>query len=479
MKTSNIFRLLSLLAIVGLISFGCSPEASVEPRGGNSPGLAALGDTVHTTPDTICGQTMTGNIVDALDQTGSGNIFGADVYGTWEIIATPQEMFLQVSLGRGWFVKQAYVWMGASTNIPRLSGGNVDAENLPINAIVDPVKNLYEVAWPITNDMQCPNASWIYAKFIVCELDFLGLPFNDTPVWCEGTPTGTDGSQWWQYCAVPCGETGPDIDSVTVGNCGGCSAQITGYFYDCDSVSVSSCKDIDCVELVFTDCTTERFCNLCGNSSGGNGGGGGYSGGGHDDDDDGGHNYGGGSYGGGWGGNSGGHDDDDDGHNYGGGSSYGGGWGGNSGGHDDDDDGGNSYGGGGNCGGGNNGGGGSSSPCLDSGTLAGTGSNAGKQISHIFVKSGCTSGRGVRIDGPCVTTCNSGGGGNCGGGGGGHDDDDDGGSSWGGGGHDDDDDGGSSWGGGGHDDDDDGGNWGGGNNGGGGNCGGNGGGYRR
>lgn len=265
MRTKSIIKSLVLLISIGLVGFGCRPETEVQPKS-NGLDMAALGDTVHTTPDTICGTNYIGNIVDAAGNLGSGNIFGADLYGTYEVIGTPTEMFLQVSLGRGWFVKQAYIYMGSSTNIPRLNDGNVDAENLPINATVSPVRNLYEVTWPISGSMQCPAENYIYAQLTIVELDFLNTPYNDTPVWCQASPiaspTGTNGAQWFSYCAVPCGNTGPEETTLTAGECRRCDSENTVTFIGCDSVYVSSCKDLSNLVLGLDDCSTTKFDGL-------------------------------------------------------------------------------------------------------------------------------------------------------------------------------------------------------------------------
>ena len=74
-------RILKAFAMVCAIVFAlasCRPEADVEPRDQNAPGIALAGDTIHTRPSPVCTTVASGNLVDALGRTGSGNIFGAD-----------------------------------------------------------------------------------------------------------------------------------------------------------------------------------------------------------------------------------------------------------------------------------------------------------------------------------------------------------------------------------------------------------------
>lgn len=209
-KKIQSLKLLAVVLALGFVGYACSSESAVTPRG-TEPGLMAQGpgDTIHEEPDTICGTPVSGNLVDALGRAGSGNFFGADIYGGWELISTPNNVVLQVTLGRGWFVASASVYQGSGATIPRDNQGNIDAENLPLQAIVNPVRNIYEITWPIAQDMQCPNTVWTCARFVLVEQDFLGNPFNDTPVWMEGQIGDNSGSQYVPYCAESCGPPPP------------------------------------------------------------------------------------------------------------------------------------------------------------------------------------------------------------------------------------------------------------------------------
>lgn len=189
----------------------CQSEAGVQPKGlGNNDLLSqGPGDTVHVAPDSICGAIMTGDLVDINHNTGSGNMFGADTYGTWEMLATPREMVVQVNMGRGWFTADWSVYMGGEANIPTDGNGNPLLESFPANGIVRPVRNNCEIRWPISSQMRCPNSVAVVMHVTLVELDFLGNAFNETTVWLDGVSLGSAGARVVSFCAESCVQATP------------------------------------------------------------------------------------------------------------------------------------------------------------------------------------------------------------------------------------------------------------------------------
>lgn len=263
MKASKLVRAIAAMVAIFVMLTSCRPESNVEPKQQNAPDIAALGDTVHTLPTPICTTVAGGSLVDAQGRLGSGNIFGADIYGIWELFTTPNEMVIQLTLNRGWFVSAYNIYYGDSTQIPiNPSTGGGDAENYPAQSIVNPVKNIFEVRWPIPQAAICPNQVWLSARFTLVELDFLGLPFNPTNVWLSGSNIGGTGSTYMSYCSYPCGGIGPEIDTVTAGSCTQCDSENSVVFVECDSIYVTSCKDLSNVVIGLDDCSTIKFDNL-------------------------------------------------------------------------------------------------------------------------------------------------------------------------------------------------------------------------
>lgn len=212
---------ITVIKFAFLVSFALGFLAScekdlVQPQ--SNPSLAAWGatDTIHEDVEQICGTPVQGSLVDAMGRTGTGNMFGADIYGTWELITTPSQMILQVSMGRGWFISKASIYMGGEENLPLLPNGGINHEELPFQQSIAPARNIYDAAWDKSTAMECPNTVWTVARFVVSELDFLGTPINETQLWCQGTLVDNYGAQAIGYCAESCGSTPPTPPSCTV-----------------------------------------------------------------------------------------------------------------------------------------------------------------------------------------------------------------------------------------------------------------------
>lgn len=209
----SINKVFFAIAILALIGWGCKQETAVAPRG-NDPVLTGLGagDTIHLDPDTICGSIVTGRLVDANGNYGSGNMFGADVYGDWRILASPSEIIWQISCERGWAVNKWWAWAEDAVNIPVTSTGTINLEQLPWQSVVYPQRNTAEVRVPITAANTCPASSDMILCLELIEMDFLGNPYNNTIVWAEGSPvSGASNGQSVSFCAVPCGSNNQPV----------------------------------------------------------------------------------------------------------------------------------------------------------------------------------------------------------------------------------------------------------------------------
>lgn len=222
MNTKSIIKSLAGMALVGMLAFGCESDGNVSPKG--TPGLEALGagDTVHQSPGTVCGDIITGRLVDAQGNPTSGDIFGPANYGTYSMMRSDNDMIVTYELDRGYFASDMNCYYGPANAIPRAQSGNVDAENLPLRWAI-PNRGNGEVRWPYNDNVLCPNDIVFVGSVSIVQLDFLGNAFGETDVYFEGTDVGTNGWQSVGFCAPLCpGQTPPpppcSVPSVAPGS---------------------------------------------------------------------------------------------------------------------------------------------------------------------------------------------------------------------------------------------------------------------
>lgn len=206
---TRIARWWALLVIALIVLAACEPGPEVHPMRGKVPNLHAQGDTIHDRPDSICGNGLLGSLVDAMGQSGDPNPFSPGEYGSWELISTPDSVFLQITLARGWQISAYSVYQGELGNIPRNSTTQlVDWEAVNNKGTVDPTRNIWEIAWPISSDLRCPNSIWTAVSLTVCEIDFASQLFNCRNLYLGGTafssPLDNSGALGVTYCAESC-----------------------------------------------------------------------------------------------------------------------------------------------------------------------------------------------------------------------------------------------------------------------------------
>lgn len=215
-NTRAIVKSLAGVALMGIMAFGCESSDNVNPK--SNPNLAGqgAGDTIHEGPLNICGDVITGRLVDASGNAGSGDIFGPANYGTYSMMRADDDMIVTYSLDRGYFATDMLCYYGPTNALPRLQNGNVDAENLPLRWSV-PSRGMGEVTWPYNPSVLCPADIVFVGEVTIVQLDFLGNAFGETNVYFEGTDVGTNGWQSVDFCASLCPGQQPPcaIPSVT------------------------------------------------------------------------------------------------------------------------------------------------------------------------------------------------------------------------------------------------------------------------
>lgn len=220
------------------------------------------------------------------------------------------------TVANNWFIGEVVTFFGNPSTVQIGPNGVPIINSDWITTDVNPVINKYQVR---NNLNGMPNQNTLCARVKVGQLDWSAFdgsldPNTITYLWIWNSDYNNVGSDreagsplQMPWTTVWCNPPVPSDTTITQGNCSGCESENTVTFAgNCQSIDVSSCKDLSNVVLVFDDCVHQKFDGLSSKT----------------------------------------------------------------------------------------------------GTFAGTGSNAGKNISHAYIKSGCYQsgegpGYGLRFDGPC------------------------------------------------------------------------------
>lgn len=330
---SNRFTLV-VAAMMALFLWSCKSD-NVAPKAEGQNGMPTLAadNTVHPGVYPICSEEI---IYDLMDSQGNLQVQYCGFFpcngsepnwGTAKVFNDTASLYMNIDLAFGWYIKLSESFVGFESDMS-WTNGIPQPETNWIQYSVNPLVTSYQVQIPL--DLTQPNCFDLAAKIVAVKLDFFsGEDVNSvTDLWIRNTrwnspdyPEENTSSPFVsKWCFQPCG---PQLTEITDGSCSGCNSENTVIFYDCDSVDVSSCKDLSNVVLAYTDGTWEKYDGLSSKT----------------------------------------------------------------------------------------------------GSFDGTGANASKEISHVYVKSGCFKsgegpGFGRRFDGPCFDSSliNIGGGGNGGGG---------------------------------------------------------------
>ena len=276
---STITKLFALALIIFLYS--CSTE-NVNPNGAEAsnndiPSIAGSA-SVHPAIDPECSGRVSYTLMEETTGSTDVNYFGpfginpgtSTPWGDVTIVNSDQDLFLEITMAFGWYVKEADVYTGPAgelaleNNLPKKQGGDWS------NRAVSPIVNAYQVKIPFSDINSNSQSCFAWAcNITVVKLDFFSGedPASTTKLWVK--------NEDWNNTATPeansanpaianwcLGSCGPVITTTTGGNCQGCQSENTVEISDCESVDVTSCKDLSNVVLLFTDNTFQKYDGL-------------------------------------------------------------------------------------------------------------------------------------------------------------------------------------------------------------------------
>lgn len=252
----------------------CCEDEKVEPKGQRATNeLATLsGEDLpdFEMPELLCSEVVglsladeNGNLI--VDDCG-GKPCGDNEseWGRVELLNSKNNLFMNLALAQNWVllsVDTRIAWEEELKLMDGLPRPDTNWLSIPIEKnlrgtqILFPLDTLprcFELAGSFTVARKNKNGSINAAT--KRQLWLYNAAWNDTT---SLNQTPSPGIMRW--CAGICP---PTITEDKKGDCVGCEAAIETEFSDCDTLRVSSCKDLTNVILVFEDCSEQRFEDL-------------------------------------------------------------------------------------------------------------------------------------------------------------------------------------------------------------------------
>lgn len=274
MRTNHFVNMMAFA--LAIVLWGCSPESNHPMYQDFDAGLPtiAASEAGHPAVEPICSEEVEFPIVDAQGGTtvnycgGSPCTGPMPVWGSAVVFNDSSSIYINLSMAYEWFIEKVEVFAGDESVLNWNMGLPNPDSNWQVE-LLSTGENLYQVKIPVGDiGGQCLDLA---VKIGCVKLDFFSGPdlqsatdlyVGNIPLDNNGVPSGTP-EYVFPWCFESCG---PEVTEITKGRCRRCNSEVTVTFYDCDSISVISCKNLSNVVLVYTDCTWEKFRNLCGNS---------------------------------------------------------------------------------------------------------------------------------------------------------------------------------------------------------------------
>ena len=273
MKIYRLSWIASTLCVLFLWS--CQPD-KVEPSGSatNSADTPTLAGSSNPQPDPleICSPRVS---LEMVDQYGNNVVSycggqpcppNQTKWGTVEYLNSRNEFIINVTVAQDWYIDVINTYVGDEANLTIINGiPQIDNswQVLDVNPLVNATQIRISAADADPN-FQVVNKVVIYKNDPVTgNVDPLSVTdmFAFNASWLDpNTPYLNTLSPFiysWEMVSCP-----PEIKTVTGGSCHRCDSENTVEFIDCDEISVTSCKTITNVVLVYDDCTWEKFDNL-------------------------------------------------------------------------------------------------------------------------------------------------------------------------------------------------------------------------
>jgi len=193
----------------------------------------------------------------------------AGPWGYVDLVNSDTELAIEINLGFGWNIDDVKIFFGSENSLTLSNGIPVSQSSWIYRDI--PETSISQILIPLS-DLNTPaNSSCtdFVVEVKVVKLDFVnGIdPDSETSLWVRNanwddvnTPDLNTSSAFINtWCVKSCG---PVLTTLTDGNCQGCQSENMVVFSDCESVDVSSCKDLSNVVLLFVDNSFEKFDGL-------------------------------------------------------------------------------------------------------------------------------------------------------------------------------------------------------------------------
>lgn len=266
---SKIF--LSVFPILVALGLSACEADQVKPRSGqNSNSISELEFSPWPLPDSICSFRDTLDLVNAagkqlVDYCVPGPCPEASPnWGTVEIFNSPQDLVLNFRLAEGWYLEKYAGFAGKEAKIKFKKGlALVDSSWQQPEVLLGEGGGQLRVA--LADLDKCFEFSTLIGVVKMDPNPSLGIDESSRTTlmlhnkyWQDSSRTDLNcsASVVYRWCKGSC-EPPVEILSLSKGDCHRCESQIKVDFYDCDSIKVSSCKIIDQLDLVFTDCNRE------------------------------------------------------------------------------------------------------------------------------------------------------------------------------------------------------------------------------
>ncbi len=271
---NNILRTLCAAALLVPMLWSCQRERI------EAEATKISGPAMHAAiSGTICGSTSNAGIADAngnqvIDYCSDGfsqvpcgpnpGLWGAITYAKYTNSGFPDaNLNIDVTLGAGWFTTDYAVLVGPTGAV--VTNGNLPVVNSNyLIGTINPFLNQFSIDLPLSaTEYPAGCLDWALRMNVV-QLDIFGspLPGSNRTLYAYD-PTGAGSPFVIDHCYDAC--PSPVVSSAQ-GICQGCRAAVTTTFTGCNSVNVSSCKAINQVVIVYTDCSREYHDNLTGSN---------------------------------------------------------------------------------------------------------------------------------------------------------------------------------------------------------------------
>jgi hypothetical protein len=286
------------MALLSVALFSCeNNQVAPEANKGGAPDLAAATGDPHPAPDLICTTPITFELANegtgslTVDKCVSAGVIGACtttiswgtvkyyvgvdyVDGVFDNGDDKEYGIFDISLPTNWYVEAVNVKASNESAPFNMNGIIPGVDGSWYSVTVNPVENKYQVRIPV---YELPSLWYLYAARIsVVRQNLLSqvIAGSQTKLWLHNSNWNDVASASYNgispflvgntatSCLTPIVTN--EENTVTTGECRGCRSQVSVTFTNCESVNVTSCKDLSNVVLGFDDCTTYKYDNLTG-----------------------------------------------------------------------------------------------------------------------------------------------------------------------------------------------------------------------